>query len=123
MAGCHLIPFPPSVGDDPAVDALIAVGVFGEIFFTHKAGAAHKQLEIDARNKLADALSRAAKTEQELINLKTPRRAKFKGKVAALCEALKSFPNVEFDISMGQTTVKCKTSFGTLSSPTAVRRR
>jgi hypothetical protein len=81
--------------------ALIAIGVYVEILFSGKAGEAHKDLQISTETKLTDALTRAEKTEQELITLKTPRRRLFAGKTAELSAALQSFTNVAFDIGVG----------------------
>jgi hypothetical protein len=54
---------------------LIALGVYGEIRFSRKAGAAHKALQISTESKLAEALACAAKAEEDLIKYLTPRRA------------------------------------------------
>jgi hypothetical protein len=54
---------------------MIALGVYGEIHFSGKASRSQKRLQSIADEKLADALNRASRAEQELIDFRKPRRS------------------------------------------------
>ena len=49
--------------------------VYGEIHFSGKASRSQKRLQSIADEKLADALNRASRAEQELIDFRKPRRS------------------------------------------------
>jgi hypothetical protein len=83
-------------------DTLVALGVAGEVLFSHKARNNSEELTRRSEERLSDALARASRTEQELIHLKTPRRILFDARASnALIVALTPYSGTVFDIGMG----------------------
>jgi hypothetical protein len=82
---------------------MIALGVYGEIHFSGKASRAQKRLQSISDEKLADALNRASRAEQELIDYRQPRRALMtRENIQLITERLSPFVGTEFDCGMGQ---------------------
>jgi hypothetical protein len=81
--------------------SLIALGVYGEIHFGRRAGEAHQALQLSTEAKLTDALTRAAGTEQELIDFRRPRRHLMTAaNRALLISRLSQFAGTEFDTGL-----------------------
>jgi hypothetical protein len=77
-----------------SANALIVIGVWGELFFERRSKEAGDKL-------VTAALERAAKAENDLIEFRTPRRAKIRPQIDALAEQLKPFAGTKFDIGFG----------------------
>jgi hypothetical protein len=84
-------------------NALIALGVWGELHFAKRARTADDSRVAEAETTLANAIERASRAEEELIRLRTPRRHRFPIIPArrALETALSSFAGTPFVIGMG----------------------
>lgn len=82
---------------------MIALGVYGEIYFSGKAARAQKRLQSISDEKLANALNRASKAERELIEFRKPRRALMTpDNIELITQRLSPFTGTEFDCGMGQ---------------------
>jgi len=83
-------------------DILVALGVYGELHFSGKAGRAQKALQILTEGRLTEAFDRAAKAEKELRDFRRPRRALMTPENRArLIETLAPFSGTEFDTGLG----------------------
>jgi hypothetical protein len=86
-----------------AADILVALGVYGEIHFSGNAARAQKSLQAIIDGKLTDALTRAARAEEQLIEFRKPRRALMTpANLERIIKRLSSFAGTEFDCGMGQ---------------------
>jgi hypothetical protein len=85
-----------------AADVLIVVGLALEFCCIRVTIGAGRKMQREADEKLAYALNRASRAEQELIRLKTPRRRMFDlAAQAQLLAAIVPFAGIIFDIGMG----------------------
>jgi hypothetical protein len=95
--------------------ALIAAGVYAEIHFGGRAGRDRRDLQTRTDAKLAEALDRASRAEQELIDLKPPVESFLTG-TRRPSQPLWAC-SVEFFLTLVWVPMmaKCKISFGTLN--------
>jgi hypothetical protein len=83
-------------------DVMVALGVYGEIYFSGKASRSQKALQaiIDAR--LTEALERATKAERELLAFRRPRRALMTAENRAKLDVrLRPFRQTKYDVGVG----------------------
>lgn len=81
--------------------ALIALGVYGEIYFSSQSGAAHKVLQSLTETKLATALDRASEAQENLKKYLTARRIAIGPHKSKLAAGLSSFSGTVFDTGFG----------------------
>jgi hypothetical protein len=77
-----------------SANTLIAAGVWGELWFAKRAKEAGNRI-------VAQALERAAKAENDLIDFLTPRRSKIRPQLEKLAGQLTQFSGTKFDIGFG----------------------
>ena len=82
-------------------NGLIAIGVATEIKLGQMAGLRQSELRRRSDEKVATALERAAKAETDLIEFRTPRRAKLRPHTDRIAQQLKAFPHTKFDMGFG----------------------
>jgi hypothetical protein len=81
---------------------LVLLGVGGEIHFGAKASRAQKELQRRTDVKLTEALDRAARAQNDLLEFRTPRRALMTAENRArLVERLSPFAGTQFDTALG----------------------
>jgi hypothetical protein len=86
----------------PIANALVLLGVYGEIDFAAKAARTQKTLQSRTDDKLTEALNRAAQSERELIDFRRPRRHLMTAENRALLQQrLAPFGGQEFDVGFG----------------------
>ena len=95
-------------------DILVAAGVYGEIHFSGKAARAQKALQAITDSRLTEALDRAAKAENNLVEYLTPRRAKLLPHIDTIAEELKAFDEQNSTSDLVVATGSKQISVGTL---------
>jgi hypothetical protein len=88
-------------GSAIGADVLIGLGLLAEYVCIRVTILASALIKEESDRKLREALSRAARAEEELIRLRTPRRTIIEGKESSVTERLNAFPNVVFDAAIG----------------------
>jgi hypothetical protein len=87
----------PEAGWTIAANALIIVGVWGELWFLKRARAADDSRVAQAETALAEAMNRAAEAQHELVRFRTSRRSIMAGKEAEITERLKPHAGTRFE--------------------------
>jgi hypothetical protein len=83
-------------------DGLVLLGVGGEIHFGARASRAQKELQRRTDQKLTEAIDRAAKAENDLLEFRKPRRALITAEnKARLIERISPFAGTQFDTGLG----------------------
>ncbi len=80
--------------------ALVLLGVYGEIHNGRKGAEAHEKLQMSTERQLVEALTRAAKAEQELIEFRKSRRKIFALTSAAFAQDLAKHKGAIFDTGL-----------------------
>jgi len=83
-------------------NALVALGVYGEIHFSGKAARAQKALQAIIEARLAEALDRASTAEMNLTKYLTPRRKLLAPHADRIAAELRQFERAKWDIGFGQ---------------------